>query len=132
MEASLLAALDDPGGPVCLDVTEITRASLEARGWHVHTIDLAAVGSKEELLDAFAAALCFPSWFGRNWDAFLDCAADLSGLPGKRHLCWMTGAADFARRLPDVARVLCEVMGDVRERSREAPEPTDLRLVFTP
>jgi hypothetical protein len=37
-----------------------------------------AFAEKEELLDNIAAALAFPSWFGRNWDALEDCLTDLS------------------------------------------------------
>jgi RNAse (barnase) inhibitor barstar len=36
---------------------------------------------KENLLRAIAAALRFPDWFGRNWDALEDCLTDLSWLP---------------------------------------------------
>ena len=32
-------------------------------------IDLSACTGKHDLLDRFAAALRFPSWFGHNWDA---------------------------------------------------------------
>jgi hypothetical protein len=33
---------------------------------------------KARILEATAAALGFPEWFGRNWDALEDCLTDLS------------------------------------------------------
>lgn len=44
-------------------------------------VDLNLARNKDSLLDALAAALRFPDWFGQNWDALDDCLADLSWLP---------------------------------------------------
>ncbi len=35
------------------------------------------IADDASLFSALAAALCFPSWFGANWDALLDCLRDL-------------------------------------------------------
>ena len=40
-------------------------------------IDGAAVPGKAELMDALAAGFRFPGYFGRNWDALLDCLRSL-------------------------------------------------------
>ena len=42
----------------------------------------AGIESKAVLLDRLSAALNFPGYFGRNWDAFEECMRDLSWLPG--------------------------------------------------
>jgi RNAse (barnase) inhibitor barstar len=39
------------------------------------------IKSKPDLLDALSTALCFPDYFGRNWDALEECICDLSWLP---------------------------------------------------
>lgn len=41
-------------------------------------VDLPAGATREAILDAVAAGLAFPEWFGRNWDALEDCLTDLS------------------------------------------------------
>lgn len=40
----------------------------------------ADITTKTELLDALAATLGFPDYFGRNWDALEECIRDLSWL----------------------------------------------------
>lgn len=48
------------------------------------------VASKAEFLDALVAALDFPPWFGRNWDAAADLLADPVSLPaGRWVLLWI-------------------------------------------
>ncbi|MFC3716251.1 barstar family protein [Luteimonas soli] len=61
---------------------EIARES----GFAVAAIDLAGCRDKDEVLDRFAAALRFPDWFGRNWDALADCLGDLSWWPAEGYL----------------------------------------------
>jgi RNAse (barnase) inhibitor barstar len=56
-------------------------AAAEHNGYAVFRVDLAHARNKEEMLDAIARALHFPDWFGHNWDALLDCLADLSWQP---------------------------------------------------
>ena len=44
-----------------------------------YAIDLAGCRDKDQALQAFAAALAFPNYFGANLDAFADCLSDLDG-----------------------------------------------------
>lgn len=37
-----------------------------------------SLSTRENVFDAYAQALHFPEYFGRNWDAFIDCLSDLS------------------------------------------------------
>jgi RNAse (barnase) inhibitor barstar len=39
-------------------------------------IDLSSVTSPEELHALLARELCFPAYYGKNWDAFWDCIRD--------------------------------------------------------
>ena len=49
-------------------------------------VDCGHVGSKSELLDAFARGAGFPSGFGRNWDALADALQDFSWAPGDAYV----------------------------------------------
>lgn len=54
-----------------------------------HEIDGSALRDKMSALDAIAAAMDFPDYFGRNLDALHDCLLDLSWLPEGEHvLVW--------------------------------------------
>ena len=39
-----------------------------------------SIDLSQPVFEAFAHALGFPAWFGRNWDALEDCLCDLSWL----------------------------------------------------
>lgn len=62
------------------EVTEL----LARAGWSVRVVDLAVAPDKAAIMDAFAAALELPSWFGRNWDALADVLRDLGWWPPGR------------------------------------------------
>jgi len=63
-----------------LDGAAPLAAAAEQNGYPVFRVDLAKAQNKDEMLDAIARVLAFPEWFGHNWDALLDCLADLSWL----------------------------------------------------
>ena len=44
----------------------------------VVVLDGSHIESKLEFLDAVAAALSFPDYFGRNWDALDECLRDVT------------------------------------------------------
>jgi RNAse (barnase) inhibitor barstar len=41
------------------------------------------IRSREELFAALASTLCFPNYFGHNWDALSDCLSDFSWIDSK-------------------------------------------------
>jgi hypothetical protein len=73
----LLERLKDPSRS---GVYRVARADEVVDALRAGELSLArlAYAGKERLLENFAAALEFPGWFGRNWDALEDCLADLS------------------------------------------------------
>lgn len=72
----------------------------------VVTIDLRGVKAKRGLLDAFAAALEFPRWFGGNWDALEDCLGDLSWRKGDGRVLLIGGAGGLPRIDLDMLRAI--------------------------
>ena len=51
----------------------------------IHRAELPrGIQNKGALLNAVSDALCFPDYFGGNWDALEECIRDLSWLPEGR------------------------------------------------
>lgn len=63
--------------PELLHLNRISNASREL-GFVLFEIDARAIVTVPTLMDAFADAMNFPAYFGRNWDALRDCMTDLS------------------------------------------------------
>lgn len=54
-------------------------SDLEANGGRVCRLDSRALLTEHGVYAAFAEGLQFPGYFGRNWDAMVDCLDDLCG-----------------------------------------------------
>jgi RNAse (barnase) inhibitor barstar len=67
-------------------------------GFVVRTFDGRKCHTKAGLLGEFARVLDFPSYFGKNWDAFEECVTDLQWLPTPGYLFVITEADQV---LPD-------------------------------
>lgn len=48
-------------------------------GGVVRRLDARAMTSPQSLFAEFSSRLCFPGYFGRNWDALIDCLDNLHG-----------------------------------------------------
>lgn len=106
-------------------------AAAEAAGLATFRVDLATVRNRQGLFERLAAALEFPDWFGRNWDALADCLGDLTWLPADGYLILIEHCEGFsAAHNADFVTAL-QVFTAVAEVWREARVPfwvlTDLR-----
>lgn len=99
------------------------RRELAAAGWAAHQLDGRALGGRLDLFDRCAQELAFPGWFGRNWDALLDCLGDLSWLAGRGHVLLWEQYGGLARSDPRAWRQAYEVFGDAIAARREAGAP---------
>jgi RNAse (barnase) inhibitor barstar len=61
-------------------------AAAERNGFFVFRVDLAKARDKVQLLETIGRAMAFPEWFGHNWDALLDCLADLGWRPAEGYM----------------------------------------------
>lgn len=73
-------------------------------------IDLAGVGAKNELLDAFARTCDFPATFGRNWDALADALQDMGCCPAPGYVFCLQHAEHAARVLAQDWATLLDVL----------------------
>ncbi|QFU92831.1 Barstar (barnase inhibitor) [Amycolatopsis sp. YIM 10] len=65
-------------------------------------------------MDAIAAALDFPDWFGRNLDALYDCLTDLSWLPAGEHVLIWAGSEAFKTADPKAYLAIRSVLSDAQ------------------
>jgi hypothetical protein len=94
--------------PFDVQVLDATRGST----LDVVRIDLGKALTKQALLDATAAALGFPAWFGGNWDALEDCLCDLSWRRGVGHVFLFGGVEGLPR---DDLGVLRDILASAAE-----------------
>ena len=86
------------------------RERARAGGVTWKAIDLQAVRSKQELMDAFAAALDLPRYFGANWDALEDCLGDPACLPDSGYVIRLRSAARAQKALGEEWDTLLEIL----------------------
>jgi RNAse (barnase) inhibitor barstar len=82
-------------------------------------VKLAAVRDKNAFLAALAAALQFPDYFGRNWDAFYDCLLELNHDGNDGTLLLLRDASGFARNDPEEFAAAVDTLADAAEYWRD-------------
>lgn len=87
--------------------------------WGCHILDGRRVTGASSLFDEWATVLRFPVWFGRNYDSFFDCLADLSWLPRPGHVVLWDHAGVLIRRDPWAWQSARVVLADVTRRRVE-------------
>ena len=78
-------------------------------------VDGALIRDKAGLLDALAAAFKFPSYFGKNWDALLDCLRSLPDeLPARGYVLAVRNSGAFLSSSPKDLEDFSEIAGEAR------------------
>lgn len=92
-------------------------------GLLVRRVDLGGCNGKGTLLLRIAAALDFPSSFGRNWDALSDSLRDLSWIPGQGYAVLFERAGDLRSADEGDFDTLLDILDDAAQdwAERELP-----------
>ena len=90
-------------------------------GWRTAVVDGTTISSKAELLDALAAALEFPPYFGRNWDALNDSLTDLA--PAEGYLIVYAASGVLGRSDPAALATAREILANAAEWWRQRGTP---------
>jgi RNAse (barnase) inhibitor barstar len=119
----LLAQCRRREGPAILEVKGLSAqeaerlvSSLATHNIVARALDLSHLSGKADLLREVARAFDFPSYFGHNWDALLDCWSDMSWLPAAGYLCVLLGAEAFRTAHPRIHDAFLATCADVAER----------------
>ena len=97
---------------------EETVGRLAEFGYQLVRMDAAEWRTDDAMHDAFAAALDFPDYYGRNLDALNDCMRDVDGFeyganPDATGLVLVfTGYDTFARHCPRPAQIVLDILAD--------------------
>ncbi|MCU1681165.1 MAG: hypothetical protein JWQ81_1904 [Amycolatopsis sp.] len=98
-----------------------------ARKAYVHLVDGERALDKLSTLDAVAAALSFPDYFGRNLDALYDCLTDLSWLPPGEHVLIWPGSDRLKAADPKAYLGIRSVLSDAQRALGPGGERADDR-----
>jgi hypothetical protein len=95
----------------------------------------------ETFHDVFAGVLGFPSFYGRNMDAWIDCMTSADDpdaqmvaravLPGELLTLQIDDISDFASRCPELFKALIECTAFVNHRRVEVGNTPVLSLLFS-
>jgi hypothetical protein len=93
------------------------------RGWQCRTA--------ARLFDEFAASLQFPSYFGRNRDAFEDCLTDLDWWHGQLgYVLYILKADEILAEEPEQLSTCLDVLHCAGEYWRQQSPPVPFHAVF--
>lgn len=102
------------------------------------SINARAIEGKDSFHEVFSSALGFPSWYGNNMNAWIDCMSSLDepgdGLsevkvqPGEVLVITLENADDFKRRCPKLWQDLLECSAFVNWRRIERGEAAVLAV----
>lgn len=112
-----------------LPSSKLLSEQARARGAYAHVIDGAVHTDRAATMDAIAAALSFPDWFGRNLDALYDCLTDLSWLPPGEHVLIWIGADGIRQADPKSYLAIHSVLSDAQRALAPAGDRAGSRLL---
>lgn len=109
------------------------RRAVEAAGRRCYVLDGAGIADKVSFLRACAAAMDFPSHFGTNWDALVDCLRDLDEETAPAgYVLLYDGWERFAAAQPTEWATARDILAEFAERTDADGPPVHVLLRRTP
>lgn len=104
----------------------------------VTEIDGSRCQTKASLFEHFAECLHFPDYFGRNWDAFLDCVRDLEWIPAAGYAIVVSDANRLLRHSEKDFAIFVDILDTAAEEWAQGsadfgvpPKPFHTILLFS-
>jgi hypothetical protein len=85
-------------------------ARAAGHGWRLFHLDGRQIVDKATFLRTAAAALCFPAYFGHNWDAFEESLTDLAWAPAQGYMILYDDVAPFASQANEDWRMALAIL----------------------
>ena len=133
---TLIERCADPAPPAAVDASALDPSELDrledalrARGFYVRSLNTCGNEDRQTVLQLLATAFAFPGYFGRNWDAVIDCLSDLSWLLSTGYCCVVPHSAMLRTCQPRVYADLVAAFEAASERFRD--EQVALKLVLS-
>jgi len=104
---------------------------VRARGWIPFYFDGQAITDKESFLRMAAAVLEFPSYFGKNWDAFEECVTDLEWVEAQPCILIYDHVSTFSDQNSKAWGIASGILTDAAEQSKESKKPLYILLRHT-
>jgi RNAse (barnase) inhibitor barstar len=92
-------------------------------GWRLFHLDGRQIVDKVTFLRTAAAALAFPAYFGRNWDAFEESLTDLAWAPAQGYVILYDDVAPFATQAGADWRMALEILREATTTWHERGVP---------
>jgi RNAse (barnase) inhibitor barstar len=104
-----------PSGVYLIDAAErgqILRQGTFPPDLAVAVLDGTEAATRAGFFHQLARTLCFPDYFGHNWDAVYDCLTDLNWLPAVGYVLVLDGFDQFATDEPEQWGIALKVLRD--------------------
>lgn len=85
---------------------------VEKAGWRCFVIDGDTIQNKRSFIETSSRALNFPTWSGKNWDAFYDSLTSLSQSPADGYVVLYENFANFATDQAQEWQMALEILQD--------------------
>ncbi len=111
---------------------ELLMEEAARRGYRFIEVDLANTQNSEDLMKRIARALNFPSYFGGNWDAFLDMVTDLCWNPASGYVVLLRNAEALLQLPGEHLAIFVRLCSAVVERWQSGRDEEGKTIPRTP